>query len=873
MAKKNIQNAILLEKVPALSWYGLTMGVIFLIVVSLMDVVGIFNGIDNYTYDFFFRLRGTVDPPKEILIAAIDEKSLATLGKWPIERQNYAHFLNQVKAAQGILSDIIFAESAMGDTLFKAALSEFPHMVLPTYIDRCGHLVLPASTLGTPAVGHIHIEPGVDGVVREICHTLIFDGKALPSAALSLYKLMTGQKSTTTDQLQRVNGEGLHANGVDTILQTRKTRINYYGPPGTFPSISFVDIQNRQYPQDFFKHKILVLGFTAAGIDQDHMTSFNEDRNRMAGVELQATILGNILDRSGIQTMDPFWHRLLGGLFFLISFLWMSKRSGGQTLMDGTVMFIAITGGAFILLSHFHFWAAPGIFWAGIAGAQVFGYILNMKAMGQRLYQARQDWQTAFDAIDDAIIIKDKFGQPVLFNKAASSDTMAVLERHDQAGYPGQCQVFDQVLDQYFEIQNFSRRGKNGASIGSVHIIRDITESIRLREQQSSLQEQLIQSQKMDAIGTLAGGIAHDFNNILSAIMGYTQLTQVAISNNDKATQYLEKVINACHRAAELVSQILSFSRKSGKDRRPLAVRPVVEDVFQLLKATLPPTITLAMDPGENETVIGDTNQIYQVILNLCTNAFQAMGQEGPGEITVTVKSITVDTANLAQDLDLSLGEYVQISISDTGPGIPKGIQDRVFEPYFTTKEKGTGTGLGLATTHSIVKDHGGSIRFDSNQNKGTCFHVYLPRAEQAQTHRHGDRPFKKNPQNPGRLLLVDDENEIVETSRQLLSRLGYQVEASNCPEQALKIFQNRPGSFDVVITDLHMKQMSGIRLAEKLRNVRKDIPIVLCTGFNDPMTEKAANQAGISAVVNKPFFVRKLSKAIAQAINASPSI
>ena len=865
MAAKNFQGDILPGEAPLLGRRCLAMGLVFLVMAGLLDVMGFFNGMDDYTYDFFFRLRGTTDPPQQILIAAIDEKSLETLGRWPIERKYYAPFLEQTKEALGILSDIIFAEPTMGDKPFKEALARFPHMILAAYVNRSGHLVLPASSLGQPPVGHVHIEPGMDGVVRETYHTLILDGKELPSAAFSLYTLLAGDTSVTPDQLKSVDSHGLNGTPLYSILQAQKRRINYYGPPGTFPSISFSDILEKQYPQDYFKNKILVLGLTVAGVDQDHLTCFSQNRNRMAGVELQATILGNILDRSYIRTMGPIGHRTLGALFFLVTLLWMSKRSGSRALMTGAALFIGVTGGAFVLLSFFNFWVAPGIFWAGVAGAQVFGHIVHLEIMGQRLVQARQDWQTSFDAIDDAIIIKDKLGQPVLFNRAASYGAMEVLERHGQTGNPGPAQLFDPKLDQYFEIQQFSRQGKDGSSAGSVHVVRNITESTRLRQQQTAMQEQLIQSEKMDAIGALAGGIAHDFNNILSAIMGYTQLAKDEIQNNNKAAEHLEKVLKACSRSAELISQILSFSRKSPKERAPVMVGPIVKEVLQLLKATLPPTITLTADPGGNEMVTGDPNQIYQVLLNLCTNAFQAMGNR-PGKITVTVKGIEVDRENLVPDLELLPGKYVQISVADTGPGIPEKIRGRVFEPYFTTKEKGSGTGLGLATTHGIVKNHGGSLRFDSSENKGTCFHVYLPQAEQIETSSLADEQGKGQ-QALGRLLLVDDQEELVETGRELLTGLGYEVEATTCPEQALKDFQNRPEFFDAVITDLHMKKMTGILLAEKLRKVRKDIPIVLCTGYNDAMTEKAANQAGISVVINKPFFVTQLSKAIQKAI------
>ncbi|HRF90884.1 MAG TPA: CHASE2 domain-containing protein, partial [Desulfobacter postgatei] len=554
---------------------------------------------------------------------------------------------------------------------FKEALARFPHMILAAYVNRSGHLVLPASSLGQPPVGHVHIEPGMDGVVRETYHTLILDGKELPSAAFSLYTLLAGDTSVTPDQLKSVDSHGLNDAPLYSILQAQKRRINYYGPPGTFPSISFSDILEKQYPQDYFKNKILVLGLTAAGVDQDHLTCFSQNRNRMPGVELQATILGNILDRSYIRTMGPIRHRILGALFFLVTLLWMSKRSGSRALMTGAALFIGVTGGAFVLLSFFNFWVAPGIFWAGVAGAQVFGHIVHLEIMGQRLVQARQDWQTSFDAIDDAIIIKDKLGQPVLFNRAASYGAMEVLERHGQTENPGPAQLFDPKLDQYFEIQQFYRQGKDGSSAGSVHVVRNITESTRLRQQQTAMQEQLIQSEKMDAIGALAGGIAHDFNNILSAIMGYTQLAQDEIQNNNKAAEHLEKVLKACSRSAELISQILSFSRRSPKERAPLMVGPIVKEVLQLLKATLPPTITLTADPGGNEMVTGDPNQIFQVVLNLCTNAFQAMGNR-PGKITVTVKGIEVDRENLVPDLELLPGKYVQISVADTEPGIPE---------------------------------------------------------------------------------------------------------------------------------------------------------------------------------------------------------
>ncbi|NDY73605.1 histidine kinase [Desulfobacter hydrogenophilus] len=843
----------------------LLMGLVCLLVVGLVDTMGFFRGMDFYAYDLFFRLRGTQTTTEDILIVAIDEKTLGKLGPWPIPRRHYAHFLDQTDRASGILGDIILAEPAAGDSLLEKAMARFPRLVLPAYVDSGCHLILPAPSMGNPALGHVHTEPGMDGVVRDIFHTLFLDGKRLPSISSALIDIISGNPRVRADQFRTNGGDCL-----GSIIQEDGRGINYYGSAGIFPRLSFSDILENKYPPAFFEGKILVLGVTAAGIDQNHLTSFTQNRDRMPGVEIQATVLNNLLDGSHIRTicMGGKWTGIV--LVFILSALGFSRLGSVRALAGWTVFLIVFTIMDFLLLNWFHFWMPPVAFWVVLTIALVSAHVLKLETMGQKLFQAQKDWETSFDSITDAIIILDRAGHPVLINRSAENGAAKAIERYmkdKDRSFLGDIpvQIYAKDLNRHFEVQAFPRLDENNLSAGSVLVVRDITESTHLKQEQVMLQSQLIQSQKMEAIGTLAGGIAHDFNNILSAIMGYTQLAAALIPEEKKVQKKLQEVLKACSRAANLVTQILGFSRRTDQKRLSFMVRPIVKEILQLLKATLPPTIEMKADVTGAERVTGDPGQIYQVILNLCTNAYQAMG-EGPGQIKIIVESIDVDSKKLGPHLELAPGKYVKISVADTGSGIPEDIKSRVFEPYFTTKAKHTGTGLGLATTHGIVKRHGGSIRFESRKNEGTCFHVYLPQAkkkEAGQPH----MPDAKGKKAHGRLLLVDDRQELLDTGRKLLENQGYEVEVKKCPEQALDRFRSTPDMFDAVITDLHMKKMTGITLAKKLLSVRQDIPIILCTGYHDGFTREHAMAAGVSAVVKKPFSIQELSGTIQTAM------
>ncbi len=837
------------------------------LIIGIVDSMGFFQGMDSYVYDLFLRFRSPEPISDRIVIAAIDEKTLAKLGRWPITRHHYVTFFDRVKKSSAILFDIILAEPSSGDLQLADRMAQTCPAVMPVYFDHRLKLVLPAPSLRKITMGHVHVEPGMDGVVRDVFHTLVYQGKRISSISSVVHGLVSGMSSGREFSFPEDVGRTFKKS--DEILQMDRMRINYYGPRGTFPYLSFSDIVQNKYTASYFTGKIVLLGLTASGTDKAHLIPFSQDRNRMPGVETQAHILNNLMYGTDIKPVSRNLSRVVAGLMFILWFLVFIKNSSIRTLMIWTAIFLSLSALVFVLLSRFHIWLPPLVFYVTLIAAWVTAYLFNQEKMGMLLAQAKKDWEISFNSITDGIIIQNSEGDTVLRNRSAGNEMNDFFSRHKEQitglssknDKQGSSEIFDDTLNRYFEVCRFSRKEENSSPNGIVYIIRDITEKKNFQREHRVLQAQLIQSQKLEAIGTLAGGIAHDFNNILTAIMGYTQLAAIIIPKDNKAHAKLEDVLKACSRAANLVMQILSFSRQTKQQKRPVMLRPIVKEVLKLLTATLPPTIELKETVNGKEKVYGDPSQIYQVILNLCTNASHALAG-GPGQISVSMESLEISSPDEAAYLELKTGRYVKMSISDTGSGIPDDIKPRVFEPYFTTKSKETGTGLGLATAHGIVKNHGGCIRFESKTNEGTIFHVYLPLVDTPDTHLAFDSSQALGSMQ-GRLLFVDDQDELLETSQKLLENLGYSVTAKNCPQKALEAFQGNPESFDVVITDLSMKKMTGITLSKKLLAIKNDIPIILCTGFNDETTKDMISKAGVCSSVTKPFLIHELTDKI----------
>ncbi len=383
---------------------------------------------------------------------------------------------------------------------------------------------------------------------------------------------------------------------------------------------------------------------------------------------------------------------------------------------------------------------------------------------------------------------------------------------------------------------------KSGNITHFVFIKRDVTREIEL-------EKQLIQAQKMESIGTLAGGIAHEFNNILTIIIGNAEVALDDVPDS-LAKKCLDEIRTASLRASEVVRQILSFARKSLAEQNPIQISPIIKDSLSLLRASMPTTIEISQDIScEFDTVLADSTQMSQVIMNLCTNAAHAMDEHG-GVLKVILKNVELE--NQDAGLNLKSGRYVKLTVSDTGHGIKPEIIDRIFDPYFTTKEIGKGTGMGLSMVHGIVKSYDGTITVTSEPGKGTVFEVLLPVFE-AETEPKDKKP-EALPTSTERILFVDDEQSLVKVARRILERLGYEVETKINPVEALELFRSRPDRFDLVITDMTMPQMTGKRLVKEILNIRADMPIILCTGYHEKISEEKAMELGIKAFVTKPF-------------------
>ena len=385
------------------------------------------------------------------------------------------------------------------------------------------------------------------------------------------------------------------------------------------------------------------------------------------------------------------------------------------------------------------------------------------------------------------------------------------------------------------------------------------------------LEAQLRQAQKMEAIGTLAGGIAHDFNNILTAILGYTDLALDDIRQESTAWNYLHEVRKAGLRAKTLVQQILTFSRRTEQPRTPVPLPLLIKEVLALLRASIPSTIEIRQEITQDVgTVLGDPTQLQQVLLNLCTNAAHAMHVTG-GRLEVRLEAVVVDTPMITQHPELQPGPSVCITVTDTGHGIPPEVMERIFEPFFTTKGPGEGTGMGLALVHGIITDHGGAVLVDSVVGQGTTFTIYLPRSpEPAQNEASQDASVSPGSQ-PGTecVLFVDDETILVSLGQAILQRLGYDVVACTSSVEALEVFRAAPRRFDLVITDQTMPHMTGEVLAQELRRLRSDIPIILCTGFSHVMHAERAQELGIDAFLMKPLAMQDLAQTIQQVMAA----
>jgi two-component system NtrC family sensor kinase len=394
--------------------------------------------------------------------------------------------------------------------------------------------------------------------------------------------------------------------------------------------------------------------------------------------------------------------------------------------------------------------------------------------------------------------------------------------------------------------------------------LEDLKREVAERKQ---LEAQLLQSQKMEAIGQLAGGIAHDFNNILGAILGNAELIKLMPPGSPESAECLEAILSASQRATDLVRQILAFSRRQEAKRQPLQLHLVVKEALKLLRASVPTTIEFHANIGLTPTVLADPSEIHQVTMNLCTNAWHAM-QDRPGVITVELAETEVDAALAKLHPDLRPGRYVRLTVTDNGCGMDSATMEHIFEPFFTTKPVGLGTGLGLAVVHGIVKNHDGGIVVRSEPGVGTTFQIYFPVFEsEVVAAPAAARPV---PRGAGEhVLFVDDEEALARMGRAVLERLGYRVTHHTNSTEALAAFRAQPAAFDLVVTDYNMPGLNGVELGKQLLGARPDLRIILSTGFSATVNDEVARELGFCELMPKPYDMRCLGETVRRVLHA----
>jgi len=513
--------------------------------------------------------------------------------------------------------------------------------------------------------------------------------------------------------------------------------------------------------------------------------------------------------------------------------------------------------------------------------------ITERKRAEEKLKESENRYRRLIEQAADGIFLVDEKGNYLLVNSAFSrmigytEEELLALNVLDT--YPdelrdvgrerltrvvaGESLRFERTMKRkdgsIFFVELSVTRLEDGRQQGIIH---DVTERKNAEEEKKRLEIQLAQVQKMEAIGTLAGGIAHDFNNILLAVMGYAQLALEDIATPGKAGRYIMEVLKAGDRARDLVNQILTFSRKTETVSLPLDLRSALQESLKMIRAIIPSSIEIRQDLADTGLIKSNNIQIQQIMMNLCTNAAHAMDEKG-GILSIGLRKERVADTAEAANLGLIPGNYLRLSVSDTGHGMTTETMQRIFEPYFTTKEAGRGTGLGLSVVHGIVKSHSGAIHCTSEPGRGTTFDIFLPEAVCGEK----EEPLPREgamPTGTERILFVDDEPVLAELASEMLNKLGYRVTVRTSSVEALDLFVRDPEAYDLVITDMTMPGMTGDKLAQQVIMARKDIPVILCTGYSDHMSEEKAKKMGIREFIMKPFEMKDFAAKVRRVLD-----
>ena len=510
----------------------------------------------------------------------------------------------------------------------------------------------------------------------------------------------------------------------------------------------------------------------------------------------------------------------------------------------------------------------------------LFQDITERRRTEERLRESEQRYRDFFQTSRDCVFISSPKGDWLDFNDAAVelfgfADRAELMRIKIQDLYerPEQREELLRRIEEVGFIKDFpvNLRRKDGSVIQTLmtsvgrkdenHRLIHHQGTIKDVTRQKALEARLQLAHKMEALGTLAGGIAHDFNNILGIIVGFTEMALLELPGGSRPSAHLQKALEGIHRAERLVQQIVAIGQPPQQQRQPLEMLSLIKDSLRLLRTSLPETIEIRGRYDCKGSILGESSEVQQLILNLCANAGHAMREQG-GILEISLQEVTVESPEVMDYGDLSCGRYVKFMVRDTGHGIDPAIRDRIFDPYFTTKPAGEGSGLGLSIVHGTVKKYGGALKIDSEAGDGTCIQIFLPTVE-AEPEVSEQQAFRDVPPGRGSILFVDDEFALIDVGKQMLTRLGYEVLALSNPRDALMAFVERPAQFDVVITDMTMPQMSGVDLARRVMEVRPDIPVILCTGYSEQVDKEKAKELGIRGFLMKPCSLRDFGKTL----------
>ncbi len=506
------------------------------------------------------------------------------------------------------------------------------------------------------------------------------------------------------------------------------------------------------------------------------------------------------------------------------------------------------------------------------------------KQTEKQLKKSKENWERTFDSIADLVtimnsklqIIKANQATYKMFNAAPGSlEGKFCYEIYDKrtspcAGCPAvdtianyresSSEIFHQNFEKSFMVSTAPIPDEKGEYNNIIHIARDITEK-------KALEAQLHQAQKMEAIGTLAGGIAHDFNNILTALSGYTELAILKTGADEGIANYLKRIKEATERATNLVTQILTFSRQTDHEKKPLQISLIIKEALKLLRSSIPTSIEIKQDISSQANILADPTQIHQIVMNLATNAYQAMLDTG-GIMGVALKDIIIGEQDIISEFDIPPGKYIRLEVSDTGCGMDEKTKGKIFDPYFTTKKSNKGTGLGLAVVHGIVKSHHGHIHVYSEPGQGTTIHVYLPTIEEeAASHapQIAEEPVRGGSE---RIMFIDDEQNIIDLAAETLTMHGYKITKFLNGVQAIQDFEKHPDDYELVITDMSMPYMNGLQVTNKIKEIRPKMPIILCSGYSELINKEKSLALGISRYIQKPLIMENLARVIRELLD-----